>query len=190
VATYISVTSRNNEKNSGGKNQSCGGNAECAIGKWFSNISEEFLKLEVESTYSLGSGARGGVKRDFISTGKVYFDRKDIAGLARFAVNNKFIKLDEVFGLQELLEAALQIELNKKFLRKMDDIEMSIPTAYCLKNANIECIGELVQKTEEEMLRVPNFGRKSLNEIKGILAAMGLHLGMEITNWAANRRAA
>ena len=56
-------------------------------------------------------------------------------------------------------------------------------SANCLKNDNIIYIGDLVQKTEADMLRTPNFGRKSLNEIKEVLSQMGLQLGMEITNW-------
>ena len=68
-------------------------------------------------------------------------------------------------------------------LRKVDELELSVRSANCLKNDNIVYIGDLVQKTEAEMLRTPNFGRKSLNEIKEVLATMGLHLGMEIPNW-------
>src|SRR6202166_4479160 len=73
--------------------------------------------------------------------------------------------------------------INKNLLRKVDELELSVRSANCLKNDNIVYIGDLVQKTEGEMLRTPNFGRKSLNEIKEVLANMGLHLGMEITNW-------
>ena len=72
---------------------------------------------------------------------------------------------------------------NKNLLRKVDELELSVRSANCLKNDNIVYIGDLVQKTEAEMLRTPNFGRKSLNEIKEVLAQMGLHLGMEITTW-------
>ncbi|NJR13023.1 MAG: DNA-directed RNA polymerase subunit alpha, partial [Phyllobacteriaceae bacterium] len=60
---------------------------------------------------------------------------------------------------------------------------LSVRSANCLKNDNIVYIGDLIQKTEAEMLRTPNFGRKSLNEIKEVLASMGLHLGMEVTDW-------
>ena len=60
---------------------------------------------------------------------------------------------------------------------------MSVRSANCLKNDNIVYIGDLIQKTEAEMLRTPNFGRKSLNEIKEVLATMGLTLGMDITSW-------
>ena len=62
----------------------------------------------------------------------------------------------------------------------MDELELSVRSANCLKNDNIVYIGDLIQKTEAEMLRTPNFGRKSLNEIKEVLAQMGLHLGMEV----------
>ena len=75
------------------------------------------------------------------------------------------------------------IPFNRNLLRKVDELELSVRSANCLKNDNIIYIGDLVQKTEAEMLRTPNFGRKSLNEIKEVLAQMGLHLGMEIPNW-------
>src|SRR5579864_4474459 len=67
--------------------------------------------------------------------------------------------------------------------RSVEELELSVRSYNCLKNANIQTIGELVQKTEAEMLRTKNLGRKSLNEIKEILANMGLHLGMEIPAW-------
>ena len=76
-----------------------------------------------------------------------------------------------------------ELPFNKNLLRKVDELELSVRSANCLKNDNIVYIGDLVQKSEAEMLRTPNFGRKSLNEIKEVLAQMGLHLGMEITNW-------
>ncbi|HEU4826415.1 MAG TPA: DNA-directed RNA polymerase subunit alpha [Dongiaceae bacterium] len=78
---------------------------------------------------------------------------------------------------------AVEPPFNKNLLRKVDELELSVRSANCLKNDNIVYIGDLVQKTEAEMLRTPNFGRKSLNEIKEVLAQMGLHLGMEIPNW-------
>ena len=62
-------------------------------------------------------------------------------------------------------------------------LELSVRSANCLKNDNIVYIGDLIQKTEAEMLRTPNFGRKSLNEIKEVLSSMGLRLGMEIPGW-------
>ena len=72
---------------------------------------------------------------------------------------------------------------NPALLKKVDELELSVRSANCLKNDNIVYIGDLIQKTEAEMLRTPNFGRKSLNEIKEVLASMGLHLGMEVPNW-------
>jgi DNA-directed RNA polymerase subunit alpha len=75
------------------------------------------------------------------------------------------------------------LEFNPLLLKKVDELELSVRSANCLKNDNIVYIGDLIQKTEAEMLRTPNFGRKSLNEIKEVLTAMGLHLGMEIVDW-------
>ena len=74
-------------------------------------------------------------------------------------------------------------QLNRYLLKKVDELELSVRSANCLKNDNIVYIGDLIQKTEAEMLRTPNFGRKSLNEIKEGLAQMGLHLGMEVSGW-------
>ena len=75
-------------------------------------------------------------------------------------------------------------QLNRYLLKKVDELELSaFVRANCLKNDNIIYIGDLVQKTEAEMLRTPNFGRKSLNEIKEVLASMGLRLGMDIPGW-------
>ena len=74
-------------------------------------------------------------------------------------------------------------EFNKNLLKKVDELELSVRSMNCLKNDNIIYIGDLVQKTEGEMLRTPNFGRKSLNEIKEVLSSMSLYLGMEIPNW-------
>ncbi len=74
-------------------------------------------------------------------------------------------------------------EINRQLLRKVDELELSVRSANCLKNDNIVYIGDLVQKTEAEMLRTPNFGRKSLNEIKEVLSTMGLRLGMELPSW-------
>src|SRR5688572_9997843 len=73
--------------------------------------------------------------------------------------------------------------LNENLFRSVDELELSVRSANCLQNANITLIGELVQKTEAEMLKTKNFGRKSLKEIKEILAEMGLGLGMKIDNW-------
>ncbi len=74
-------------------------------------------------------------------------------------------------------------EFNRNLLRRVDELELSVRSANCLKNDNIVYIGDLVRKTEAEMLRTPNFGRKSLNEIKEVLSSMGLRLGMENPGW-------
>jgi len=74
-------------------------------------------------------------------------------------------------------------EFNKNLLKRVEELELSVRSMNCLKNDNIVYIGDLVQKTEPEMLRTPNFGRKSLNEIKEVLSSMSLYLGMEIPNW-------
>jgi DNA-directed RNA polymerase subunit alpha len=93
-----------------------------------------------------------------------------------------FINFEEptTFTAEERTE---EPAFNKNLLRKVEELELSVRSANCLKNDNIVYIGDLVQKTEAEMLRTPNFGRKSLNEIKQVLDGMGLHLGMEIPNW-------
>jgi DNA-directed RNA polymerase subunit alpha len=76
-----------------------------------------------------------------------------------------------------------ELAFNPALLKKVDELELSVRSANCLKNDNIVYIGDLIQKSEAEMLRTPNFGRKSLNEIKEVLAQMGLHLGMDVTGW-------
>jgi DNA-directed RNA polymerase subunit alpha len=75
------------------------------------------------------------------------------------------------------------LPFNPALLKKVDELELSVRSANCLKNDNIVYIGDLIQKSEAEMLRTPNFGRKSLNEIKEVLSGMGLHLGMAVENW-------
>src|SRR5262245_21957789 len=80
-------------------------------------------------------------------------------------------------------EEVSELGVSKRVLMKVDELELSVRSANCLKNDNIIYVGDLVQKTEAEMLRTPNFGRKSLNEIKEVLSQMGLHLGMKIPNW-------
>ena len=81
------------------------------------------------------------------------------------------------------VETVPELAFNPALLKKVDELELSVRSANCLKNDNIVYIGDLIQKSEAEMLRTPNFGRKSLKEIKEVLAQMGLHLGMEVPNW-------
>jgi DNA-directed RNA polymerase subunit alpha len=91
-----------------------------------------------------------------------------------------FINFEEV---EEEVEEKDELPFNKNLLKKVDELELSVRSANCLKNENIVYIGDLVRKTEGEMLRTPNFGRKSLNEIKEVLTDMGLRFGMEVDNW-------
>ena len=93
-----------------------------------------------------------------------------------------FINFDEP---KEVIAQPTQSEpeFNNNLLRRVDELELSVRSMNCLKNDNIIYIGDLVQKTEGEMLRTPNFGRKSLNEIKEVLSGMSLYLGIEIPNW-------
>ena len=83
----------------------------------------------------------------------------------------------------EVIEEEVPNKINEHLLRKVEELELSVRSANCLKNDNIVYIGDLIQKTEAEMLRTPNFGRKSLNEIKEVLSGMGLHLGMDVEDW-------
>ena len=97
-------------------------------------------------------------------------------------------QLQPMINFEEPSAAAPQEEtdelpFNRNLLKKVDELELSVRSANCLKNDNIVYIGDLVQKTEPEMLRTPNFGRKSLNEIKEVLRAMSLELGMDVPNW-------
>jgi len=93
-----------------------------------------------------------------------------------------FVNFDEPVK-EEVQEEVQELAFNPALLKKVDELELSVRSANCLKNDNIVYIGDLIQKTESEMLRTPNFGRKSLNEIKEVLAGMGLHLGMEVPAW-------
>jgi DNA-directed RNA polymerase subunit alpha len=91
-----------------------------------------------------------------------------------------FINFNEVEEETEHPEIEEEENINGNLLRHVDDLELSVRSANCLKNAGINLIGELVQKTEAEMLKTKNFGRKSLNEIKDILQEMGLSFGMKL----------
>ena len=92
-----------------------------------------------------------------------------------------FINFEEIEEEQEVVEE--EIDINPHLLMKVDELELSVRSANCLKNENIVYIGDLVQKSESEMLKTPNFGRKSLNEIRDVLGQMGLGLGMRLENW-------
>jgi DNA-directed RNA polymerase subunit alpha len=94
-----------------------------------------------------------------------------------------FLTFDESLEPSDEVRAMGSSSLNENLFRSVDDLELSVRSANCLKNANIRFIGELVVRSEAEMLKTKNFGRKSLNEIKEILSEMGLGLGMKIEGW-------
>jgi len=114
---------------------------------------------------------------------------RDAVGLAAKLIRDHltiFVNIeddeDEADTPVELSEADREA-WSEKLSKSVDELELSVRSYNCLKNANIRTIGELVQKTESEMLKTKNFGRKSLNEIKEILAGMGLSLGMKLDNY-------
>jgi DNA-directed RNA polymerase subunit alpha len=94
----------------------------------------------------------------------------------------QFINFDEPRAAEKR-DSKDELPFNRNLLKKVDELELSVRSANCLKNENIFYIGDLVQKSESDMLKTPNFGRKSLNEIKEVLAQMGLGFGMAIQNW-------
>jgi DNA-directed RNA polymerase subunit alpha len=117
---------------------------------------------------------------------------RDAVGLASKLMRDHltiFINLDE----EDEADTPVEIPEGERELwwdklnKSVDELELSVRSYNCLKNANIRTIGELVQKTETEMLKTKNFGRKSLNEIKEILGGMGLSLGMKLDNYPANQ---
>ncbi|HLV65790.1 MAG TPA: DNA-directed RNA polymerase subunit alpha [Polyangiaceae bacterium] len=94
-----------------------------------------------------------------------------------------WINFEETEETSYQMSGADEQPLNENLFRSVDELELSVRSANCLQNANITLIGELVQRTEQDMLKTKNFGRKSLKEIKEILATMGLSLGMKFDNW-------
>lgn len=95
-----------------------------------------------------------------------------------------FIQFEEKKEIAEIEEKPKEkYDFNENLFKTVDELELSVRSANCLRNANIKYIGELVQKTEQQILETKNFGRKSLNEIKEILASMGLRLGMHLENF-------
>ena len=94
-----------------------------------------------------------------------------------------FINFEEPRETSVATEEQQSVELNENLFRSVDELELSVRSANCLQNADLRYIGELVQRSEAEMLKTKNFGRKSLNEIKELLAEMGLSLGMRLENF-------
>jgi DNA-directed RNA polymerase subunit alpha len=99
-----------------------------------------------------------------------------------------FINFEEEPEPTEAVQEEQEEKLNQNLFRPVSELELSVRSANCLKNANITYIGELVQKSEAEMLKTKNFGRKSLNEIKNILEEMGLSLGMKLESFQAPKK--
>lgn len=135
------------------------------------------------------SDARVGQVTDFdklnmdIETNGVVTPEDALAYAARILQDQLtlFINFEEVE--EEQVAAEEDLDINPNLLMKVDELELSVRSANCLKNENIVYIGDLVQKSESEMLKTPNFGRKSLNEIRDVLMQMGLGLGMKLDNW-------
>lgn len=115
--------------------------------------------------------------------------RSAIAEAAHILVDQLglFVGEELIVEREEPVHEEPKRKLNENLFRRIDEIELSVRSANCLENADIKYIGELVQKTEAEMLRTKNFGRKSLNEIKEILGEMGLSLGMKLDGFPARR---
>lgn len=110
---------------------------------------------------------------------------EDAVGIAARILQDQlgvFIGFEEP-AADEKAEAITELPFNRNLLRKVEELELSVRSANCLKSENIVYIGDLVQKTESDLLRTPNFGRKSLNEIKEVLGQMGLELGAYIPEW-------
>ena len=120
----------------------------------------------------------------FVETNGVITPEDSVAYAARILQDQLqvFVNFDEPEAKTDKQEAA-ELPFNRNLLRKVEELELSVRSANCLKNDNIVYIGDLVQKSESDMLRTPNFGRKSLTEIKEVLATMGLHLGMPVEGW-------
>jgi DNA-directed RNA polymerase subunit alpha len=134
------------------------------------------------------TNARVGQRTDYDRlTLEVYTDGSlDPRDAVAFAAKILKDQLSVFINFEEEEEPSVEYEdkgdqkINENLYRSVDELELSVRSSNCLKNANIHTIGELVQKTEAEMLKTKNFGRKSLNEIKEILAEMGLSLGMKV----------
>jgi DNA-directed RNA polymerase subunit alpha len=137
------------------------------------------------------SNARVGQRTDYDSLAFEVWTDGSLRPEEAVALGSKILKeqLQIFLTFDETMEPTVEEEekkspmLNDNLFRSVDDLELSVRSANCLKNANIRFIGELVSKTEAEMLKTKNFGRKSLNEIKEILSSMGLGLGMKIDGW-------
>ena len=143
----------------------------------------------IKSTYKV-ENSRVGQVTDYdklifeVETNGVISPDDAIALAARILQDQlqPFINFDEPEVLPDQAQAE-KLSFNSNLLKKVEELELSVRSANCLKNDNIIYIGDLVQKSESQMLRTPNFGRKSLNEIKEVLQQMELNLGMSVPDW-------
>ena len=152
-----------------------------AVDALFSPVKRVSVKVEA---------ARVGQKTDFdklildVETNGAVKPEDAVALAARILQDQlvQFVTFQE--PEDELVEEeATELPFNRNLLRKVEELELSVRSANCLKDENIVYIGDLVQKTESELLRTPNFGRKSLNEIREVLVDMGLELGLLVPEW-------
>jgi len=117
-----------------------------------------------------------------IETNGVVEPEDAIRTAARMLIDQLSVFAD-LEGTSVPVEQQKSIQVDPILLRPVDDLELTVRSANCLKAENIYYIGDLIQRTENELLKTPNLGRKSLNEIKEVLAARGLTLGMKLENW-------
>jgi DNA-directed RNA polymerase subunit alpha len=117
-----------------------------------------------------------------IETNGVVEPEDAIRTAARMLIDQLSVFAD-LEGTAVPVEQQRSIQIDPILLRPVDDLELTVRSANCLKAENIYYIGDLIQRTENELLKTPNPGRKSLNEIKEVLAARGLTLGMKLENW-------
>lgn len=162
-------------------------NAEYPIGF----ISVDALHSPIRKVNYSVSNARVGQRTDYDALALEVWTDGSLKPEEAVALSSKimkeqlmiFLTFDESMEPVEETKDSKGSSLNENLFRSVDDLELSVRSANCLKNANIRYIGELVVKSEAEMLKTKNFGRKSLNEIKEILSEMGLGLGMKIDGW-------
>lgn len=153
-------------------------------------IPVDALHSPIRRVKYLVTNARVGQRTDFDKLALEVWTNGSVSPQDAVAYAAKILKdqLTIFINFEEEDESLHRVEeeeepLNENLFRSVEELELSVRSANCLQNANIHLIGELVQRTEAEMLKTKNFGRKSLKEIKEILADMGLSLGMKIDNW-------
>lgn len=151
------------------------------VDSWFSPIKK--VSYKVEDT-RVGQVTNYDKLTLFVETNGALTPEDAVAYASRVLQDQlqQFINFEEP-DLHSSSEVKADLPFNRNLLRKVDELELSVRSANCLKNENIVYIGDLVLRTEQEMLKTPNFGRKSLNEIKAVLSEMGLELGMQVPEW-------